>query len=413
MKSPRAFAGRKKHVLNLVDELLTEGSCPVIYGDRGLGKSSLAAQLERIALGDVELLDNLGHKDRALAEGDRFITIRLSCSDIMKTPRLLFQALVNEAEVYKSLEEMPSTFEAEQKRIKNTFTLRFFSRSVEKEYKKGSHISFEKLTLDEKLLTVLKSVNEKYKRPILLIIDEIDRVADTRGLGGFIKNNSSDWLKFMLVGVANNISALLDDHESVERLIAPVKIERMQPAETRSIITKAQKIMHSLGVKICFSEQAKKKLVSSVNGFPWFLHVICQEALKLAYESEDLIVTEEHVELSIENLSINKFAQQFEDLYLRAVRDSRPREIVLRLMASWPEQNVPLADVYAMARQLKVKNPSQCKRHLTQEQYGAVLTKNVGALKNVIRFKNAMFKQYAILRDALYEDVEIAIDSVW
>ena len=44
------FAGRSAQVLELTQALHAEGSCPIIYGDRGLGKSSLALQVP-LALG--------------------------------------------------------------------------------------------------------------------------------------------------------------------------------------------------------------------------------------------------------------------------------------------------------------------------------------------------------------------------
>lgn len=45
---PAKFAGRRPLSAQRTDALHAEGSCLVIYGERGLGKSSLAAQIERI-----------------------------------------------------------------------------------------------------------------------------------------------------------------------------------------------------------------------------------------------------------------------------------------------------------------------------------------------------------------------------
>jgi len=33
---PAAFAGRREEILNLVDALYVDGSCPILYGDGGL-----------------------------------------------------------------------------------------------------------------------------------------------------------------------------------------------------------------------------------------------------------------------------------------------------------------------------------------------------------------------------------------
>ena len=42
------------------------GSCPLIYGDRGLGKTSLALQTQLIATGGQELLHQIDANDHAL-----------------------------------------------------------------------------------------------------------------------------------------------------------------------------------------------------------------------------------------------------------------------------------------------------------------------------------------------------------
>lgn len=78
------FSGREVEILELTDSLLTEGSCPIIYGERGLGKSSLGFQVARIALGDTALLESFGHSDRALPEEDQFIPIWFTCTDEIK-----------------------------------------------------------------------------------------------------------------------------------------------------------------------------------------------------------------------------------------------------------------------------------------------------------------------------------------
>lgn len=73
IEHPAGFAGRQTQVRQLTDALLTDRSCPVIYGDRGLGKTSLALQLARIALGDTVLLEEIGAGDSALSEADTFV----------------------------------------------------------------------------------------------------------------------------------------------------------------------------------------------------------------------------------------------------------------------------------------------------------------------------------------------------
>jgi len=56
---PEFFAGRARPVKQLTDSLHVPGSCPIIFGNRGLGKTSLAIQMKYIAMGDSTLLGAL------------------------------------------------------------------------------------------------------------------------------------------------------------------------------------------------------------------------------------------------------------------------------------------------------------------------------------------------------------------
>lgn len=63
ISDPALFAGRRHEVANLAEALHAHGSCPLIIGHRGLGKTSLALQIGRIAMADVTLLEDIGRSD--------------------------------------------------------------------------------------------------------------------------------------------------------------------------------------------------------------------------------------------------------------------------------------------------------------------------------------------------------------
>lgn len=95
---PSRFAGRRDEIEELGNALLTTGSVPLIYGHRGLGKSSLALQLSRIAQGDVELLEELDLSELELPDDDRFIVLMVNCSDSTKNLAGLLQLMINAIE---------------------------------------------------------------------------------------------------------------------------------------------------------------------------------------------------------------------------------------------------------------------------------------------------------------------------
>jgi hypothetical protein len=78
---PEFFAGRAMQVTELTDALHVVGSTPLIYGDRGLGKTSLAIQMRYIAEGSVELLDALGIQDSAFNQTERYVSFFVACMD--------------------------------------------------------------------------------------------------------------------------------------------------------------------------------------------------------------------------------------------------------------------------------------------------------------------------------------------
>ena len=72
---PSLFAGRRDQVIQAVSSLHTHGEVPIIFGDRGLGKSSLAVQLQRIALGDLDLLAQFDREDLGFADDETFLAL--------------------------------------------------------------------------------------------------------------------------------------------------------------------------------------------------------------------------------------------------------------------------------------------------------------------------------------------------
>jgi hypothetical protein len=95
---PEFFAGRASQVARLTNSLHVIGSCPIIYGDRGLGKTSLAVQMRYIAMGHSELLESLEIGNRAFGEESRYVTFLVTCTDATRTFNDLIQVLINAAE---------------------------------------------------------------------------------------------------------------------------------------------------------------------------------------------------------------------------------------------------------------------------------------------------------------------------
>src|SRR4029453_19464758 len=99
----------------------------------------------------------------------------------------------------------PSARQLIERTTRKRIPLKLFEAEVTRKYQlPPPPPSYAELSTEEKLLGAVQRVVNAYGYPVLLIIDELDRVRDTGGLASFIKNASSIDLKFLLVGIAQN-----------------------------------------------------------------------------------------------------------------------------------------------------------------------------------------------------------------
>lgn len=407
MSEPRLFAGRTQQVRDVADALQIVGSCPLIYGDRGLGKSSLAVQAQLIAMGDATLLEQLGATSYALPEDRTFLTIFVACSDDVQDTRSLLQLLINAASDVVASDLDSAVTHLVDRKTRRRVSFRVVEAETTKTFERAkSDLKYEELSLSERLQRLVRLLNKNYSSPVLFIVDELDRVRDKAGLASTIKALSSQDLKFMLVGIAQDWSDLLLDHVSLERQIAPVRVPRMQAAELAQIVDLAVDDLQSHGLDISFSSGARKRIVSIAAGFPWFVHVVGQAAVLSGAEDGVNEIDEDRVTRSIRELVRNRFAQHFADAYQRAVRDSVNRELTLRVFAGWRSTDIPTASVYPILRGLGVSNPAVYRGHLAREEYGSVIMTPGYQDRGLIRFRNEMFKQYIFMVPSLYGGVD-------
>lgn len=406
IEDPHRFAGRHEEIEELTNALMTNGSIPLIYGQRGLGKSSVALQLSRIAQGDVELLSELELDDLALPEEDRFITFYVNCSDSTKGLKSILQLLINAVESLKHEKIREDARERlVDKTTRRTISLKVFKAETTKKYAAEiKALDTSSFTEEEKLVRLTETLTDVYGQKVLFVIDELDRAASTKGLASFLKSYSSDYLKFALVGIGTTEGDLLRDHASLSRQLVPVKLPPMTSQELESIAERAQDFLAENGENYEFSEPAKEQLARIASGFPWFVHLIGQAALIDASRSGITVIKRLHIDRVVTSLPKRRLARQFHEMYLRAVRDSSHREVVLRLFAEWKSEDVPTSFIYPRAKQLGVSGPSTYLGHLTQESCGYILAKSPQLARHY-RFTDEMFKVYVRMRPSVYEGV--------
>jgi Cdc6-like AAA superfamily ATPase len=409
---PDFFAGRSNEVTQLTDALHVVGSTPLIYGDRGLGKTSLAFQMKYIAMGDNELLDSLKIRGRSISDENQYLTFFVTCTDSTRNFNGLIQLLINAAEEadFTSDEGAKAKYLIGRTTSRKVTLKIFEAESIRRYENAKSRPSYQNLSLTEKLEQLVRIIVDSYYQPVLFIIDELDRLQSTRGLASFIKAASNESLKFLLVGISFNIGSLLADHQSLERSIVPVRLPPMNDDELYEIVEKAEAYLSDEDIALRFDHFATLKIVEYASGFPWFVHVIGQSALLLADDAGREEVVESDVIRAVDTITANRFVQQFSDMYLNIVRNSYQREIVLRTFASWRAPDIPTSEIYRVLKtKLGVSNPSVYKRQLTSREYGRVIHTPPNRNPALVRFANEMFKIYIRLVPSVYTDVDAKV----
>jgi Cdc6-like AAA superfamily ATPase len=213
------FVGRINKIEKVRDTIVTAGQHAVLYGERGVGKTSLANFIR-------------------LSFSRNIPTIKVTCnaSDTLET-------LWNK--VFKEIE----------KRIREAWP--------EKNYEPTSFCESDdnKFNLDE----VVEAI-EKLGMPMLLILDEYDNIKSPiikHKIADIIKTLSDNiqFVTLMLVGVAENVTELIEYHESNSRCLKQIKLERMDHAELKEILDSRLKKL-----EITISKSVEDDIISYSQG---------------------------------------------------------------------------------------------------------------------------------------------------
>ncbi|HZK92354.1 MAG TPA: AAA family ATPase [Stellaceae bacterium] len=240
------LAGRKKQLDRLVDIVMQKGHHAIIFGERGVGKSSLANTFSTKLLGGIRTLS--------------FITVNCDPSDD-----------------YSSI-------------------WRKVFRRLSRDDKPVSDAYPNEIYPDD----ILREVAEFSLNTIpIIILDEFNELRDrsARNLTAHTIKTLSDRnarATIIVVGVADNVGDLIDENESVMRCLKQIPMHRMFPSELREIISSR---LPTLGMDI--QPEAMAHLVALSRGLPHYTHLFGQQAAKKTLEAQQLIIEPEHVEAAL------------------------------------------------------------------------------------------------------------------
>ena len=193
IKEQDLFSGRKVQINKLSQRIRLAGSHAAIYGERGVGKSSLVSIFKYIADASP---NHIRYIRVAATEGDNFHQV-----------------------MHKIFKRMVVEKGADSVRLADLYDDR-------------------QITPDDVMLEF-----ENFAKTVtpIIVIDEFDRITDQRSkvlVSDTIKLVSDEAISatFFIVGVSDAVDDLLRGHESIGRAIAEIEMPRMSDEEITWII---------------------------------------------------------------------------------------------------------------------------------------------------------------------------------
>ena len=261
----KLFSGRMPILRDAMGKLGRPGSSIVLYGERGSGKTSLGKVLMHLVAGDLSKNDS-SHLPKTSRIGKK----KFGCvwkevdTSIDKLEDWLYRVLQPNETSPNSLSvvfpKVSETIRADYERIdpEGVFEPPSGTQRRLNASQKMVHALFDRV---EQLISDLYPM----VAPIFFM-DEVDQLKDPGGLGKLMKNRSSS---FVLIGISNTVSELVQDHKSSQRKIAgEYLVPRLTKSEVEELFSRATQIAEKKGVKIDFSQNFLETIFLDSAGIP-------------------------------------------------------------------------------------------------------------------------------------------------
>jgi Cdc6-like AAA superfamily ATPase len=282
------FAGRTDQVRRVIDAIFQEGQHVVLYGERGVGKTSLANVLS----------------DYVEEVGKTILAPHVTCDrtdDFSKLWRKIF----GEIYVVKT-ERVPG----------------FIAPETSTTVSMGQNLPINLTPNDVRI----HLANLGRQCTLIIIIDEFDRLK-----GKEIRELFADTIKtlsdhavpvtLILVGVAESVHELIAHHQSIERALIQIHMPRMKPQELEEIVTKG---LSRVGMTI--DQDAVRRLASLSKGLPHYTHLVGLHSSRIAIDAGKRHISLEDVSAGIKR-ALDDAQQSIREAYHKATMSTRKESL--------------------------------------------------------------------------------------
>lgn len=287
--------GRSDEVSRLISVYTTPGQHALIFGERGVGKSSLANVVNKILLGG--LFDNNYHSFSC--------TTSTTFEDLVEGP-------LRVAGIDISLETTEIT---SKQNLSGGVTAGLVNAGGGREDSQTT--TYRRL----RPVTPSEASSALAQQAGLLVIDEADalqRDEDKVRIAEFVKLLSDRDSKYrvMIVGIAETASELTGAHPSVQRCLREIRLRRIPDSGLEEIID-----VGASQVDLTYRTEVIKEIVYCSDGYPYFTHLLALKSGELATSDERVIVEESDLRSAMD-LAAEDSEGSLRNAYDDAVRSS-------------------------------------------------------------------------------------------
>ncbi|MES3574249.1 ATP-binding protein [Enterobacter cloacae] len=279
--------GRDRQYEAMRAALYAPGRHSFIFGNRGVGKSSLAHSLA---------YDLQEQTDPILLSCDEDTTMVSIVSDALREAGM-YGVNKNEWTVGVSLGVGGTALKFEKKGTSTPQDIKIIDTSS--------------------AVFALEYLQKIHSDKPFIIIDEFDRIKDPKErekFGTLLKQlgDKRSSVKFIFTGIAQSYEELLMGHASSSRQIHELKLEPLHYSGCFAIIDRA---FSEFGLSV--PEDLRIRIAGISDGYPHYVHLICEKMLVLAYE-RDAECVNDHLYFDGLNEAVTSVAQSLRGPYDKA-----------------------------------------------------------------------------------------------
>jgi archaellum biogenesis ATPase FlaH len=299
IQSQEHLFGRERQLEQIEQALYAPGRSVFIYGDRGVGKTSLA---------------------QTVAYSHQSVThepVLIACD-----PQSSFSGLMRSA--------IKQLGDSKPRDLTTTHKLKIGYKGLGIEAERTRHeeeLSEETATtgLNEVIALLLETARTRRNASAVVVIDEFDRLtSDTERacFADFIKQLGDQRvpIRFVFCGVAESLQKLLGAHGSCYRYLDGIELKTLTYDARFEIIDNAAK---ALGVRV--HDRPRMRIAAISDGFPHYIHRMCEQLFWQMFNDRQICdtPTAAHYQQAVA-LSVLRIEQHLRVTYDQAVMKDAP-----------------------------------------------------------------------------------------